>query len=90
MSGTRKLRQKILASFLAVMMIVAIGAEIRSFDQSGHNNNGASDVDIGLAMASKPISRKNSFFDQLALINNADLVASRFYAPMHAPIIWTR
>jgi len=93
MSDTDKLRQKILASFLTVMMIVAIGAEIRAFDQSRQSLNAASGgdgVDIETATASLPNSRQRSFRDQFAFLNSADLVASRFYAPIHAPVSWTR
>ena len=90
MSDTDKLRQKILASFLAVMMIVAIGAEIWSHSQSHHNFNAAIGVDTGRTLVSKTNSHQKSFRDQLAVINSANLVASRFYAPMHTPITWVR
>ena len=88
MSDTRTHRQKILTGFLAIMMVLAVGAEITApiaLNAQSDVSSSASDI-----KNERPSGRKTKFRDQIALLNTANVVASRFLAPIHAPITWTR
>jgi len=88
MSDHRKLRQKIVNSFLVALFLVAAGAQITNPLQSS--------VHAGAAHAASDIIKltsgtaKPGLRTQLVLMNSNKIVASRFYAPTHWALNWKK
>ena len=88
MSDARIHRQKLLNSFLAIIMILAVGAEIKLHVQS--NAIVQSEISTSAASSRVAVTPKPTIGTQLAQLNTAELVTSRFLSPIHARITWTR
>ena len=88
MSDARTHRQKLLNSFLAIIMILAVGAEIKLHVQS--NATAQLEISTSATPGRVAVTPKPTIRTQLAQLNTAELVTSRFLSPIHAPITWTR
>lgn len=88
MPNSSTLRIKILALSLSLIFILALGAEIKSGLHTGLFRE-ATPRDTSQT-SSISDDHKRGLRDQFRTMNRANMVASRFLAPTHAPITWVR
>ena len=94
MSDARTHRQVILNGFLIAIIAIALGAEFTAPTASATSSASSVRADAVSTVSSPKKTqaggRKSKFRDQIAFLDSANIVASRFFAPIHAPIIWKR